>query len=71
MAESAAPPIDHMYEPSAIGNFGTVPHPMSEQCWSADQPNFPGPPEAANGNAQHDDDIEDFLSTDILLPQLF
>ncbi|RKK26442.1 hypothetical protein BFJ67_g16651 [Fusarium oxysporum f. sp. cepae] len=61
MAQSAAPPMDPMYAPSAIDNFGTVPHPAWEQCWSADQPNFPGPSEAAGGDAQHEYDIEDFV----------
>jgi hypothetical protein len=53
--------MDPMYEPSAINNFGTVPHPAWGQCWSADQPNFPGPSEAAGGDAQHEYDIEDFV----------
>jgi hypothetical protein len=53
--------MDPMYEPSAINNFGTVPHPAWGQCWSADQPNFPGPSEAAGGDAQHQYDIEDFV----------
>ncbi|KAJ0130527.1 Uncharacterized protein HZ326_26376 [Fusarium oxysporum f. sp. albedinis] len=61
MAQSAAPPMDPMYAPSAIDNFGTVSHPAWEQCWSADQPNFPGPSEAAGGDAQHEYDIEDFV----------
>nr|CEG03943.1 unnamed protein product [Fusarium acuminatum CS5907] len=61
MAQSAAPPMDPMYEPSAIDNFGTVSHSAWEQCWSADQPNFPGPSEAAGGDAPHEYDIEDFV----------
>ncbi|KAH7142243.1 hypothetical protein DER46DRAFT_517931 [Fusarium sp. MPI-SDFR-AT-0072] len=61
MAQSATPTMDPMYEPSAINNFGTMSHPAWEKCWSADQPNFPGPSEAAEGNAQHEYDIEDFV----------
>ncbi|KAJ0127642.1 hypothetical protein HZ326_29253 [Fusarium oxysporum f. sp. albedinis] len=61
MAQSAAPPMDPMCEPSAIDNFGTMSHPAWEQCWAADQPNFPGPSEAVGGNAQHEYDVEDFI----------
>jgi hypothetical protein len=60
-AQSAAPPMDPMYEPSAIDNFGTMSHPAWEQCWAADQPNVPGPSEATSGNAQQDYEIEDFV----------
>ncbi|EGU86543.1 hypothetical protein HZS61_011432 [Fusarium oxysporum f. sp. conglutinans] len=48
-AQSAAPPIDRMYEPSAIDNFDTMSHPAWEQCWTA------------GGNSQHEDEIEDFV----------
>jgi len=61
MAQSAATPMDPMCEPLAIDNFGTMSHPAWEQCWAADQPNFPGPSEAVGGNAQHEYDVEDFI----------
>ncbi|EGU71994.1 hypothetical protein FOPG_19600 [Fusarium oxysporum f. sp. conglutinans race 2 54008] len=61
MAQSAAPPIDLMYEPPAIDNFGTRPHPEWEQYWTAEQPSFPGPSETAGGNSQHEHEIEDFV----------
>ncbi|EXK25620.1 hypothetical protein FOMG_17721 [Fusarium oxysporum f. sp. melonis 26406] len=56
MARSAAPPMDHMYQPSAIDNFGTLSH----KCWTTDQPCFPDPSGAAGGNSQHEYDIKDF-----------
>jgi len=61
MAQSATPPMDSIYEPSVIDNFGTTSYPAWEQCWSADQPMFPGPSDARGGNAQHEYDIEDFV----------
>lgn len=61
MAQSDAPPIDPMSEPSAIDNFGTMPHPAWEQCWTTNQPSFPGLSEVAGGNSQHEYNIEDFV----------
>jgi hypothetical protein len=62
MVQSVAPSMDPLYEPSTIDNLDTMFHSAWEQCWTADQPNFPGLFKAAGGNAQHDYDIEDFLS---------
>ncbi|EXK24115.1 hypothetical protein FOMG_19144 [Fusarium oxysporum f. sp. melonis 26406] len=61
MAQSAAPPMESLCEPSAVHNFGTVSHPAREQCWAADQPKFPGPSEAVGSNAQHEYDVDDFI----------
>ncbi|KAM0226621.1 hypothetical protein ACHAQD_000545 [Fusarium lateritium] len=64
MDQSAAPPIDPMYEPFAIDSFDNIPHPAWEQNWAIDQSNFPGSSEAFRGNFQHEYDIEDFMSND-------
>ncbi|KAH6949624.1 hypothetical protein DER45DRAFT_94934 [Fusarium avenaceum] len=62
MAQSAAPPMDPIYEPSAIDNFDNIPHPAWEQYWTIGQPNFPGSSEAFRGNVQHDHETGDFIS---------
>lgn len=61
--QSAAPPMDPMYELSAIDNLGTMSHPLWEQSWTADQPSFPGSSEAAGGHfyAQHEHDVKNFF----------
>lgn len=61
MAQSAAPPMDPMYEPSAIDDFSTMSHPPFKQWWFAEQPSFLGPSKAAGGNSQHEYEIEDFV----------
>ncbi|KAF4947295.1 hypothetical protein FSARC_14012 [Fusarium sarcochroum] len=62
MAQSTAPPMDPMYEPSAIDNFDNIPHPAWEQYWTIGQPNFPGSSEAFRGNVQHEHETGDFIS---------